>query len=117
VTKCEHGKDVDPLHVSMTECQECDWCESCAKVRKWQGEFCTGCGAEWGVDRTMLSGVLCKAERLLNSKNGNPRYRVTLSTGITANTKTDASCGYEVTNWMNKWVVIEMEDGQIVRFR
>ncbi len=41
-------------------------------------------------------------ERLQNSRNGNPRFRVTLN-GIEYTTSSDSMCNYEVENVWRSW--------------
>jgi hypothetical protein len=39
-----------------------------------------------------------KLERLRLSANGNPRFRVTFTSGLVAQTQTDSSVGYSIEN-------------------
>lgn len=39
-----------------------------------------------------------KLERLRLSANGNPRFRVTFTNGLVAQTQTDSSVGYSISN-------------------
>jgi hypothetical protein len=39
-----------------------------------------------------------KLERLRLSANGNPRFRVTFTSGLVAQTQTDSSVGYSISN-------------------
>lgn len=52
----------------------------------------------------ILSVKIEQADRLTNSHYGNPRYRLTFTRDgqfvATHNTMTDASCNYEVTNYL-----------------
>lgn len=41
---------------------------------------------------------VAKLDRLRNSRNGNPRYRVTFEDGSCARTKSDAEISYGITN-------------------
>jgi hypothetical protein len=49
-----------------------------------------------GKERTGL--VIESLERLNNSVNGNPRYRVHFTDGTVADTQSDASLNYGITN-------------------
>lgn len=42
--------------------------------------------------------TIAKLERLKLSTNGNPRFRVTFTSGLVAQTLTDASVGYSIEN-------------------
>lgn len=49
------------------------------------------------AEETFVKTILT-LERLRNSGNGNPRYRVTFTDGESAVTQTDASIGYGIGN-------------------
>ena len=52
--------------------------------------------------------ALAKLERLANSRNGNPRFKVTLANGQSGKTKTDAGFAYAICdNWQGKQVRAE----------
>ena len=52
--------------------------------------------------------TLAKLERLENSRNGNPRFKVTLANGQSGKTKTDAGFAYAICdNWQGKQVRAE----------
>jgi hypothetical protein len=45
-------------------------------------------------------------EKLRNSRNGNPRYRMRFENGIEGRSKTDASWPYAVSDiWLNKPII------------
>jgi hypothetical protein len=44
---CEHANPIDDD--GTVNCDLCDWCDTCKMVTPWNGEFCTGCGREWGA--------------------------------------------------------------------
>jgi hypothetical protein len=47
--------------------------------------------------------TLAKLERLNNSRNGNPRFKVTLANGQSGKTKTDAGFAYAICDsWQGK---------------
>lgn len=52
---------------------------------------------EWSVTSSEVKRVL-RLDRLQNSRNGNPRYKVTFTDGETAITKSDASCAFTIEN-------------------
>lgn len=45
---------------------------------------------------------ITSAEHLRNSADGNPRFRLTLSTGATVETKRDAAVNYHITNYVDR---------------
>jgi hypothetical protein len=51
---------------------------------------------------------IVEAKRLVNSTNGNPRFRITFDTGEVAQTKPDASCSYEVENFLRSGAEVEV---------
>lgn len=52
--------------------------------------------------------TLAKLERLANSRNGNPRFKVTLANGQSGKTKTDAGFAYAICDsWQGKTVRAE----------
>ena len=52
--------------------------------------------------------TLAKLERLVNSRNGNPRFKVTLANGQSGKTKTDAGFVYAICDhWQGKKVRAE----------
>ena len=52
--------------------------------------------------------TLAKLERLANSRNGNPRFKITLANGQSGKTKTDAGFAYAICDsWQGKTVRAE----------
>ena len=52
--------------------------------------------------------TLAKLERLTNSRNGNPRFKVTLGNGQSGKTKTDAGFAYAICDsWQGKTIKAE----------
>lgn len=47
---------------------------------------------------TTVVKTALRAERLNNSRNGNPRYRLHFDDGTSALTQSDSSCAYEIGN-------------------
>jgi len=59
------------------------------------------------MNTTTHTATVSDIKRLTNSRNGNPRFEITLSNGLKAKTATDISDAYAITHG---WV------GQLVRF-
>jgi hypothetical protein len=61
--------------------------------------------------------TLAKLEQLANSRNGNPRFKVTLANGQSGKTKTDAGFAYAIGDfWQGKTVRAEyhvMQSGNL----
>jgi hypothetical protein len=47
----------------------------------------------------VVTGEVASVEHAATSRNGNPTYRITLASGESLLTATDASCGYSATNY------------------
>lgn len=50
------------------------------------------------IYQAAFTGVIAGLERLANSRNGNPRYRVVFADGQVYSTEPDAQIGYGITN-------------------
>jgi len=53
-------------------------------------------------------GVITHLERLNNSINGNPAYRVTLDNGNSYRTQSDSSVSYEINNGTYRDVTVRL---------
>lgn len=53
--------------------------------------------------------TIVAAERLNNSVNGNPRYRLALSDGNMYLTQSDAACSYDVDNYRRSGEAFDAE--------
>ena len=72
--------------------------------------------------------TIAAIKRLTNSRNGNPRYRVTFTNGEEMTTKTDSSFGYKICpSWHGKDVLAAyhftprgkqiLDDADIISYR
>lgn len=62
--------------------------------------------------------LLTQLERLRNSGNGNPRYRLGFADGTAYATQPDAADNYNVSEAMvGKWVEIEVRGNRIVHIK
>lgn len=67
---------------------------------------------------TTRTAVVEKIERLQNTKQGNPRYELSLEDGHVFTTRPDSTIGYEVTDgWVGKAMVLTLFDGEILSAR
>jgi hypothetical protein len=58
----------------------------------------------------MITRILA-TERLLNSKNGNPQWRLTLGDGTEVVTPRDAMVGHKISDWSGRLVDVTVDAG------
>jgi len=68
------------------------------------------------MSETVREVVIDHLDRLTNTKDGNPRYRVHLSTGETLHTEPDSQAGYFISNYTGLSVQLTLNaTGRVVK--